>query len=494
MNILQAIDDPNLFGPWFRDPGTWQVWRAFLCALFGLPMSAEQLEVFARCTGRATAPEAPFNEAYLVCGRRAGKSAVLALLAVFVATFRDYSPHLAPGERGTLPIIASDRRQARTIFRYMRALLHEIPLLAQLVQRETSESFDLSNRVTLEIHTSNYRSVRGYTLIGGLVDELAFLRSDDSASPDVEVLAALRPGMSTIPGAMLLCASSPYARRGALWDAFQRWYGKDDAPVLVWKAPTREMNPTVGQRTIDEAMSRDPAAARAEYFAEFRTDVESFVSLEAVRACVTAGVRERPADRQWRYVAFVDPSGGSSDSMTLAIAHKEGNTCILDTVREVPAPFSPEAAVAEFSDLLKQYRIVRVTGDRYGGEWPPEAFRKCGIVYVPSEKTKSQLYIDLLPLINSRAVDLLDHDKAVLQLVGLERRTARGGRDSIDHAPGAHDDIANAIAGSLSLANELRGNYLDFRRQPKPLRVPIVIPRWRQTDPLNPNTNWMMRR
>jgi hypothetical protein len=94
----------------------------------------------------------------------------------------------------------------------------------------------------------------------------------------------------------------------------------------------------------------------------------------------------------------------------------------------------------------------------------------------------------------ARAVDLLDHDKAVLQLVGLERRTARGGRDSIDHAPGAHDDIANAIAGSLSLANELRGNYLDFRRQPKPLRAPIVIPRWRQTDPLNPNTNWMMRR
>jgi phage terminase large subunit-like protein len=165
-------------------------------------MSAEQLEVFARYTGRATAPAAPFNECYLVCGRRAGKSAVLALLAVFIATFRDYSAYLAPGERGTLPIIASDRRQARTIFRYMRALLHEIPLLAQLIQRETSESFDLSNRVTLEIHTSNYRSVRGYTLIGGLIDELAFLRSDDSASPDTEVLAALRPGMSTFPGAM----------------------------------------------------------------------------------------------------------------------------------------------------------------------------------------------------------------------------------------------------------------------------------------------------
>ena len=38
------------------------------------------------------------------------------------------------------------------------------------------------------------------------------------------------------------------------------------------------------------------------------------------------------------------------------------------------------------------------------------------------------------------------------QLCGLERRTARGGRDSIDHAPGGHDDLANAVAGAAALA------------------------------------------
>src|SRR5262249_8992512 len=111
MNILEAIDDPNLFAPWFRDSSTWSAWRAFLAALFALPMSDAEFELFTRYTRRATAPAAPFSEAYLVCGRRAGKSAVLALLAVFIATFRDYSAYLAPGERGTLPIIASDRRQ-----------------------------------------------------------------------------------------------------------------------------------------------------------------------------------------------------------------------------------------------------------------------------------------------------------------------------------------------------------------------------------------------
>jgi hypothetical protein len=35
--------------------------------------------------------------------------------------------------------------------------------------------------------------------------------------------------------------------------------------------------------------------------------------------------------------------------------------------------------------------------------------------------------------------------------MSLERRTSRGGRDSVDHAPGSHDDLANACAGALSL-------------------------------------------
>jgi hypothetical protein len=113
----------------------------------------------------------------------------------------------------------------------------------------------------------------------------------------------------------------------------------------------------------------------------------------------------------------------------------------------VKPPFSPEDVVDEFATLLKRYRIVKVTGDRYAGEWPREQFRKRGISYEPAAKPKSDLYRDLLPAINSRRVDLLDHPRLVNQLVSLERRTARGGRDSIDHAPGAHDDIANVVAG-----------------------------------------------
>ena len=190
----------------------------------------------------------------------------------------------------------------------------------------------------------------------------------------------------------------------------------------------------------------------AEYMAEFRTDIEGFVSREAVEACVDWGALERgPLDGR-RYVAFVDPSGGSADSFTLAIAHKEGETGILDCIREVRPPFSPEAVVAEFADLLKRYRVTKIAGDRYAGEWVREPFRVRGISYQPSEDPKGVLYLNLLPLINSGKVRLLGNKRLVTQLIQLERRTSRGGRDSIDHAPGGHDDVANAVAGALLAA------------------------------------------
>jgi hypothetical protein len=460
VTILDAIADPHLFAPWFKQKATWRAWQAFLAALFALPMTPEQLAVYQRCTGRTEPPDAPASEGWLVCGRRAGKSFTLALIAVFLACFRDWQPYLAPGERATVMVIATDRKQARVIFRYIGALLSGVPMLARMIERETVEAFDLSNSVSIEVQAASYRSTRGYTIVAALCDEMAFWPTDNAAEPDYEILAALRPGMATIPGAILLCASSPYARRGALWDAHRRHHGKNGDPIIVWQADTRTMNPTVPQRVIDDAMERDPASAAAEYGAQFRSDIESFIAREAVEACVAVGLRERAPAIGVSYVAFVDPSGGSADSMTLAIAHRADDNAIVDATRERKPPFSPEDVVAEFAALLKSYRISKVTGDRYGGEWPRERFREHGITYESAANPKSDLYRDMLPAINSGQLELLDDARLVGQIVGLERRTARGGRDSIDHAPGGHDDLSNAVAGvvaALTSANSFAG-------------------------------------
>lgn len=467
-SIIDACRDPKVFGPAFRDKDTWQAWFAFLAALFGLPMDDEQHRLFAECTQRTDRPSTPFLEAWLVCGRRAGKSFVLALVAVFLACSRDWLPYLGIGERGTVMVIAADRRQARTILRYVKGLLQLVPMLTRMIEAERQEAVDLSNRISIEVHTASFKTTRGYTIVAALLDEIAFWPTDpDSADPDGEVVSAIKPAMATVPGAMLLCASSPYARRGALWEAYHRYYGQSDGP-LIWQASTRTMNPTVPQGFIDAEYEKDAVSAEAEFGAQFRTDIESFVSREAVDAVVDRSVLERPPVSGKNYVGFTDPSGGSGDSYTVAVAHAENGIGILDCHREVRPPFSPEAVTAEFADLLKSYRVTKVSGDRYAGEWPREQFRKHGIEYEPSADPKGAIYGNLLPLLNSGKVRLLNNKRLITQLIGLERRTSRGGRDSIDHAPGGHDDCANAVAGALLLAVSRRGFFLINGRRPLP--------------------------
>jgi hypothetical protein len=75
-----------------------------------------------------------------------------------------------------------------------------------------------------------------------------------------------------------------------------------------------------------------------------------------------------------------------------------------------------------------------------------------GVAYEVSDKAKSEIYQAVLPILNSGNAELLELPRMFSQFLGLERRTARGGRDSIDHAPGGHDDFANAVAGALVLA------------------------------------------
>ncbi len=458
--ILDVIRD---FFPEFLGP-TWRAWRVFLAALFALSMPEEDVEVYRAGTGRLAVPTVPAREAWMVVGRRGGKSRIVALIAVYLALFRVY--RLAPGERGVVMVLSATRGQAKVAFRYILAFLQMDPTLkAQIVGDATAERIELANGIDIEIHTSSFRSIRGSTVVAAICDEVAYWRTDDAANPDTEILAALRPAMATVENALLLALSSPHARRGELWTTYKNHFGKDGDPILVWQAATRTMNPLVPERLITEACETDEPRARAEYFAEFRRDIETFISAETLEAARgAAGVTDIGRIPGCAYFAFVDPSGGSSDSFTLAIGHHERGRTIVDLVREQKPPFSPETTVVGFVETLRAYGITLVSGDRYGGEFPRELFRKGGIGYEISELSKSELYLELLPLLNSVRVALPDHARLFAQLGALERRTARGGRDSVDHPPGSHDDLANAVAGVVVHVARHGGATLDLAR------------------------------
>ncbi len=399
------------------------------------------------------------RELWAICGRGSGKSRIVAFLAVCWAAGRQYA--LAPGEYVYVGIFAPDRKQAAVTFRYVRGLLTSVPALAALIVNETKDSLELSNGVVIEVITASLAAPRGRAYALAIVEEAAFLPTDQSANPDTELLRALRPALARVPGSLLAVVSSPYARRGEVWRAWQRYHGQPDGEVVFVQAETLALNPTFDQHAIERAYEEDPASAAAEYGAQFRTDVETFVAREAVEACVVPERRELPPAGH-RYTAFVDPSGGSQDSMTLAIAHREEGRVVLDLLRERRPPFSPEAVVREFVETLRAYGVTRVTGDRYGGEWPRERFREHGITYDLAAQSKSDLYRAVLPMINSGRVELLDEPRLIAQLCALERRTARGGRDSIDHAPGGRDDVANAVSGALVLAASGRRDPHDW--------------------------------
>ena len=453
--MRKALSDPALLANVLVGK-SWAAWRVLLIAMMGEPLDADERKLFRQLTGgRRYEPGERVEEFTAVIGRRGGKSRAMSTLAAYIAGLCEHEA-LVHGETGVLLCIAPDVRQANIILDFAEAAFQSSDVMQGLVAQRTVDALELVNGIRIEVRSASFRRLRGPTYIAVIADESAFFFSDEfSSNADVEIINAVRPGLSTTHGPLII-ASSPYAQRGVLFENYKRNYGPEGDPLLlVAKGTSRELNSSLSQRVVDRAMERDEASARAEYLAEFRSDVQSFVDPEVIAACTIKGRHELPVASGIRYVAFTDPSGGKSDSMTLAIGHlNKERILVVDCVREVKAPFKPAQVVAEFATLLKVYHCTKVVGDRYGGEWPVERFRDAGITYEIAEKPKGQLYLDALAMLNSNRVELLDNPRIASQFITLERYSGRSQRDSVDHPPGGRDDVANAVAGLICLLSQ----------------------------------------
>ncbi len=446
MNVIEALQDKKLLGQFIQDEETWKTWFTFLKSFFALEPDRRDRKIFKKCTKRKW-PKLAALEAWLIIGTRGGKSFITALLATYLAVFKTYK--LSPGEKGYLIIVAPTKRQATIIKRYLSSFFNDNAFFRPFLVRETGEEIELNNDIIIAVLSSDYRSLRGYTAVAAIVDEIAYLNVEGQ-KPDIEVVRALRTRL-TSTGGPLICISSPYAKKGMLYGIHKKHFAKSKSRILVWQADSATMNPTLNKAAIKLAYKEDPEGSKADYGAQFRSDIEDFVTREALESVIIKGRYELPFASGFQYRAFSDPSGGSKDSMTFGISHIENNIQILDAVREAVPPFSPDAVCQDFAQTLKSYGLTTVTGDRYAGLWPTERFRAHGIFYRASTNSKSEIYQNFLPLINSNKIELLDNERLFDQILNLERRTSRSGRESIDHPPNQHDDIANVAAGCLSV-------------------------------------------
>ncbi|GJE77246.1 hypothetical protein [Methylorubrum suomiense] len=476
MTMRAALEDPEIFGTVL--PGeSWAAWRVVLIAANGEPLTDDERAIFAELTGREREPDEPCDEVWGVVGRRGGKTRAFAVAAVYRALLVDYTDcNLAPGQRFRLPVIAAVKEQAVQAFQYILGIIQEVPMFAQeLMGEPTQDTIRLSNRIDIVVTAANFKTVRGPTLIACICDEIAFWRIEGHANPDKEILRSIRPGLATT-GGPLLVMSSPYAKKGILFETYKENFGPDGDPrVLVLQAPTLRMNSSLPRlrRDVEKAYRDDPESAKAEYGAQFRDGISDFVSPEVVDACTDFGVAERAPEPGITYRAFVDPSGGTGkDAFTLAIAHEvkdpktKKRTQILDLVRAIKPPFSPSGACEQYAEILNKYRLHQVTGDNYADEWPKEMMRANGISYEKSDKVKNAIYGAFLPLLNSQSVRLLDHPEMRRELVNLERSTSQMGRDTINHPNNGHDDLINAAAGALLECQTKRNIWEDIIGDP----------------------------
>ncbi len=458
LSIADAFDDPKLFGPSFAG-SSWDAWRAVLKAAFGLPMSRDEIELF-RPLAKRDPPRRRVKEMWIVAGMRSGKDSLASLIGGYAAAFVDYRGRLRPGEAASVLCLACDRAQARIVLKYTKAYFQQCKLLRHLVVSETSDGLELSTGAELTIATNTFRGIRGRSIALAILDECAFWKDESSSSPDVETYNAIKPGTETIDGSMIVGISSPYRRSGLLYQKWKDYFGRDDDEVLVIHAPTRALNPTVKQETIDRALEDDPAAARANWLAEWRDDLATFIDRELIESLVDRGVVVRPPAPGVRYFGFADPSGGRGDSFTLAVAHAEGDVVVLDCLVEIAPPFKASVATRTIVETLKSYRLSSVVGDNYAAEWVRDAFERCGVDYKKSERDRSSIYADALPLFTSGRVRLLESRRLVHQIASLERRVSSGGRDRINHPSGGHDDLANAACGVMVLASGSSKNFV----------------------------------
>lgn len=461
MNIIEAIRDENLFRSFLADKddsiASWSRWFVALRCLYGLPIHPRHYPLIQQCTGRdpTKLPKDGFDVALMLCGRRSGKSRIAALCAAASAVLGDYSDKLAAGESGICAVMAPTRKQSKILLDYLSAAFNA-PMLAQMVTRRTREGFDLSNGNSISIISGDHKVARGFSYVNCTVDEMAFFGVDQEAKlrSDSELVRGIEPGLATT-GGKLIAITSPYARKGWCWDTYQRNFGNDNGRVLVWNAPSLVMNPaTLDPARVAARIEEDLQAAKSEYLGEFRDDVAAFVGRAAIEKLVIKGRTEIVPLPGRKYHAFVDMAGGvseKSDDAALAIAHVEHDIIVLDLLARYKPPFSPYAVIRSMVETLNRYGITSVVGDRFSPGFVAQTFAGHRIRYQQATADKSTLYAELLPRLGSGQIQLLDNDVSIQQLCSLERRTRSGGKDTIDHPRGQHDDLANVLAGVVQM-------------------------------------------
>jgi hypothetical protein len=464
VSISRFLADPNYLGHDFGAE-SWANWKVLLKGAFGELMTEEEHAQFRELADRDP-PTRRVRRLWLAIGRRGGKDRIAAAVAAYLAAFGNFAEHLARGETATIACLAVDRDQARIVFNYIRSFFTDIPLLRTLLVSARDDTVVLNNGIQIVVATNTFRGIRGKTIAAAIFDELAFWRDENYSNPDKEVYDALLPSMLTLQaaGTMLIAISTTHRASGLLYDKVTEFLGKDDPDNLAVLAPSTTFNPLLlsddAQAEINRALAEDYERAAAEYLSIWRSDLTDLFDRATILAATDKDVAMRFPRGGIAYIICVDASGGRSDSFAAAVGHVENDFYILDRLYEKRAPFDPDDALREVSDLCREFGTYTVYGDNWAADLLVAAFRKFGVTYKnitvkdrgeEHKLSRSQIYLASLSAFSAGRVRLPHSERLIHQLISLERRPSSSGHDSVDHPQrgGHHDDLANVVCGCV---------------------------------------------
>jgi phage terminase large subunit-like protein len=462
VDIITAIKSPKLFHDTLSEAQ-----ETVLRAIYSLPLSDSQLEIYLRATGRPSYERKEYRECTLICGRRSGKSSrIAANVAVYEACFRKHK--LAAGEKGFVQVLAATKRQAAIVYSYVLARLEDSPTLRRMLAADPKiEEVELVNNITIAVSPASYRSIRGASIVACVADELAFWSDDISAAnPAAEVLRAIRPGMTSFPNAKLLKISSPFAKSGVI---FEDWRDREKNPhMLVWKLGTREMNPSLSAEFLDEEQKRDPESYEREYNAQFYESASAFLPADAIENCVVRGRSELPYVEGVQYVAGLD-AGFRPDAFSCTLVHSNGEKVIQDVIRswrgKPSTPVSLARVLAEIVEYLNRYGIRKIYGDSFCSEPIRQSLKAQGVEFVQTTTLGARaapIWSTLRTLITGSRAELLDDPETIQELKRLELVVTSGGNSRVEASSG-HDGraVVLALASHQSVAMPVRRPWVE---------------------------------
>lgn len=147
--------------------------------------------------------ESPHKQLLLNCCRQAGKSTVVALLALADAIFQPFTKVL---------LLSRSHRQSTELFRVVTGFYER--LQEPIKKRRNAQELLLTNHSRIVCLPCKEETVRGYS-------DVSLLIIDEAARVPDDLYRAVRPMLAT-SGGRLICLSTPFGKRGFFHDCWMR--------------------------------------------------------------------------------------------------------------------------------------------------------------------------------------------------------------------------------------------------------------------------------